>query len=516
MSDRPVVRSYPPPPGLKAWPHVSKWEWPHWEHWLKAALFTTEEIEQYRIDREAYGMAVRAADGTVTWLYRPTPKQVEAHKCPALNLLFGGAVGGAKSHWLRWDFYKRCLIIPGYNALILRRSFPELERTHLREALREVDAFGAKLVDQEVRFKNRSLIEFGHMQDEKAVAKYLSAEYDAIGADEAATFPGPLLLEVMSRARSTKDGVDAVTRLPTNPGGANTLWLVDRFIDKSITPEEDPYYDPANHAYLPSKLYDNPWLMDPDGTFRKYEARLGPLQPERRRQLLEGDWSAISGQFFPEFSRNTHVADLPVPAFVDFELWLDWGYNAPGICHWVALMPDKRLYVRHEWKFSQTIAQDVAQGIVGMTRELGNIIGRKVKIRKAVGDPSMWNHTGHTGESIAETFARNGVSMTKGDNEREIGWQRFRHWLCKAPDGAPWLVYHPSCHYAIRTIPSLVGDKHKPEDVDTEGEDHAADADRYGVMARPVPSVNQERPRVNELSLGWLKKRVKKTPYAAA
>jgi hypothetical protein len=515
MADRPVVRIYPPPPGLKAWPHVGEWEWPHWEHWLRTALFTPEEIEQYRIDRESHGVAVRNADGTVRWLYQPTPKQVEAHKCPQLNMLFGGAVGGAKSYWARWDAYKRSLIVPEYQTLILRRSFPELERTHMRDAAREVGAFGAKFVEGEVRFPNRSIIEFGHMQDEKAVGKYLSAQYDAIYPDEGATFPGPLLLEVMSRARSTKKGVKAITRIPTNPGGANTLWLVDRFIDKTITAEEDPYYDPAQHAYIPSKLYDNPWLMDADGTFRTYEARLGPIGPERRRQLLEGDWSAISGQFFPEFSRNTHVRDVPIPEYAEFELWLDWGYNAPGICHWVALMPDKHLYVRHEWKFSQTIAQDVAKNIRRMTDELARDLGRKIRIRKAVGDPSMWNHTGHTGESIAETFARNGVSMVKGDNEREIGWQRFRHWLSRSPDGVPWLYYHPSCAYALRTIPSLVGDKHKPEDVDTEGDDHAGDADRYGVMSRPAPSRPYEPPNVNPLSLGWLKRRAKKTVYAA-
>jgi len=49
-------------------------------------------------------------------------------------------------------------------------------------------------------------------------------------------------------------------------------------------------------------------------------------------------------------------------------------------------------------------------------------------------------------------------------------------------------MYHPDCKYAIRTIPSLVHSKTDPEDVDTEGEDHAADADRYGFMARPSPT----------------------------
>ena len=35
------------------------------------------------------------------------------------------------------------------------------------------------------------------------------------------------------------------------------------------------------------------------------------------------------------------------------------------------------------------------------------------------------------------------------------------------------------CPNLVRTLPVLVHDEHKPEDLDTDGEDHAADALRY-------------------------------------
>ena len=101
----------------------------------------------------------------------------------------------------------------------------------------------------------------------------------------------------------------------------------------------------------------------------------------------------------------------------------------------------------------------------------------------------MWNHSGQVGESIAETFARHGVPLIRGSNEREIGWQRMRHWLRDAPDGVPWLTLDPdACPYLCRTLPALISDEVRAEDVDTAGDDHGADAARYGLMSRPMPT----------------------------
>jgi hypothetical protein len=82
----------------------------------------------------------------------------------------------------------------------------------------------------------------------------------------------------------------------------------------------------------------------------------------------------------------------------------------------------------------------------------------------------------------------------------------MRHWLAKAPDGIPWLTVSPECPYTVRTIPALVSDSHKPEDVDSDGEDHAADALRYFVMSRP-PLSQAANPRRDPppFSLAWLK-----------
>ena len=57
-----------------------------------------------------------------------------------------------------------------------------------------------------------------------------------------------------------------------------------------------------------------------------------------------------------------------------------------------------------------------------------------------------------------------------------------------------------SCPEAIRIIPLLQHDQDRPEDLDTEAEDHAADSVRYACMSRPlirsVPKPKEpEKPR---------------------
>ena len=51
-----------------------------------------------------------------------------------------------------------------------------------------------------------------------------------------------------------------------------------------------------------------------------------------------------------------------------------------------------------------------------------------------------------------------------------------------------------TCKAFIRTVPLLMYAKTKPEDVDTEMEDHVADEWRYFCMSRPVkPILEQKR-----------------------
>jgi hypothetical protein len=56
-----------------------------------------------------------------------------------------------------------------------------------------------------------------------------------------------------------------------------------------------------------------------------------------------------------------------------------------------------------------------------------------------------------------------------------------------------------NCKAFIRTLPLLQYDEHKSEDLDTDGEDHAADEARYFCMSRPIsPRMNRAPSKYKE------------------
>jgi hypothetical protein len=452
--------------------------------------------------------------GESPYVYLPTPAQVELHESRAKNVLWGGAAGGAKSHGLRWNIYRHCLTIPGYEALLLRRTFPELEKTHLRRMAREAPALGAEFVESKriMRFpETGALFEVGHCEDEKDVTRYLSSEYDEIAFDEASTFAPDVMLEISSRARSDKAAVKArggaFVRMGSNPGGVGALFLRDFFITQTPDPEAFPKYRPADYEFNPARIRDNPYL-DPE-----YVHRLEQLNPARQRQLRDGDWDVFEAQFFPEFRAEKdgapwHVADLDLEADgCPLVGGIDWGYNQPGCFGWYRLLPDGRLYKQADWKFQGLSVEHVATGVQRRTAELG-----LPRFRAIYCDPSMGNKTGlgsggqAQAESHAEVFGRLGLPMIRSDNDRYHGWQRVHDYLRAAPDGRPWLILSPRARYTIRTIPTLQQDKHDPDDLDTTMDDHACDETRYVLAGRPSPGVaTPAAPRAAWGTLGWWK-----------
>jgi hypothetical protein len=127
--------------------------------------------------------------------------------------------------------------------------------------------------------------------------------------------------------------------------------------------------------------------------------------------------------------------------------------------------------------------EDIAAGILAREKE---------QITYRVADPSIFEHKG--GISIAEQFAKGGVVFQRGDNKRIAGWAQVRSRLI-GQDDRPMIYFFSTCIDAIRTFPAAQHDKHNPEDLDTEGEDHYLDSLRYGCMTRPFIRNAPETPR---------------------
>lgn len=468
--------------------------------WCLEKACRTKQI-QWGLSRDQWIYEGRKPVGTKKErLFIPTPRQVDYLACPAKYRLFGGAAGPGKSHAARMGLYRRALAIPKFEALILRESFPELEKTHLRKMGAEAEWFGAEFIESRrmMKFPNGSLIECGHLDDERAVRKYLSTEYDHIVADEGTLYEPNALLEVSTRARTSKPAVmengGARFDVVSNPGGPAAQLLIDLFLDHSPDPEMYPHlakrFNPEQWVFIPATLDDNPYI-DPD-----YVHSLDVLQDWRYKQLRYGDFRVAHGQFFTQWSTQKHVREVPIesPASATWFRALDWGYHDPCVVGWYVALPDGHYHKAAELKLKEHTVDEVVREVKAMDRTLG--LPTPISSVRTYADPSTRQRTGQTGESILETFGRCGMPLIPAVNERKNGWMRIQALLKDAPDGVPWLTFAPECKYTHKCISGVLSDEKDPDEVNEKQKDlqHGLDETRYFAMSRPMPRATDPKP----------------------
>jgi phage terminase large subunit len=447
-------------------------------------------------------------------LFVPLPRQVDYMAHPATYRLSGGAAGFGKSTAARRLLERKCLEIAGYEGLLVRETFPELERTHLRRMASEAEAIGADFIESKrlMKFPNGSLIECGHMDDEKALRRYLSTEYDHIIADEGSSFDPKQLLELSTRARTSKPAVlaagGAKFDVVSNPGGRAAKMLKDLFIDHVVDADEypilatsdeqgRPFYEPAQWAYIPATLDDNPYI-DP-----AYVRSLAVLQPWRYEQLRRGDWNVFAGAFFSSWSSGTHVREVKIadPQHATFLRALDWGFHDPCVIGWFAVLPDGHYHCVAELKLKEHLIVDVVREVKAMDRTLG--LPSPVRATRTYADPAVRQRGGQTGESILETFGKAGMPLIPSVNERVNGWMRVQALLRPAEDGIPFLTFDPACKYLTRSMGGAMSDEKNPDDL-VQHDDHGLDMIRYFAMSRPMPRSVAATPRPGDGTAGHL------------
>lgn len=445
-----------------------------------------------------YRVRLRGEDGAERLLYEPQPKQVQLHKNPHPNILYGGAAGGAKSHALRWHGIIACLRHEGLAVLLLRRQLVDLRLSHLVKIVKEVpnDMATWRVTEKQLQFSNGSFIQFGYAKTQDDFSQYLSSEWDMILVDEAGQFTAWMLEVLPSRLRTTNPKIEPQFVLASNPGGPAHLYLKSHAIDKEVFEDiESGEYHPEEWDFIPSFVKDNKWINP------GYLKRLERL-PERERQAwLFGNWDSFVGQVFTEWRRDIHVCREEVPKTWFWAGGLDWGMRAPG---WFGLFASgddgdhllrKELYFRHQHAFD-----------VG--RKIGNLV-LPYPVQYIGADSQMWEERGTSSPTLAEelqsgiqsVYGQSAVApmlvmITKPKGSRFASQQVCHRLLAWEADDRgvihPWsrprFRVHEDCKHFIRTIPALTHstDPKKLEEVDTEGEDHPYDGWRYWAMSRPI------------------------------
>jgi hypothetical protein len=435
----------------------------------------------------------------MAWSPQPGP-QLEAFQATWCDeLFFGGARGGGKSDFLLGDFARD---VPTYRAnwrgVLFRRTYPELEELVARSRMIYPETFRGAVYRErpanEWTFPGGATLKMRHLESDADAESYNGHQYSWIGWDELPLRPTMVAYNKLKAClRSAAKIPDKRIRSTGNPGGAGhqavkSYFAIDRFPHGFVPIDDED--SGMTRMFIPSKVTDNLILMQNDPG---YIGRLkGVGSAALMRAWLDGDWDAVAGAYFDCWDSDRHV----IRPFAIPEHWtrfgsFDWGSARPFSMGWWAvsdgaLLPDGRQYpagamIRYrEWYGAggpneglKMTAEAVADGI--LARE-----GTE-KVSYRVSDPACWKIDG--GPSIAERMAKRDVLFRPADNSRVAGWDAMRARM--VGDDAPMLYVFDTCIDFIRTIPALQHDMAKPEDLDTDGEDHAADEARYGCLSRP-------------------------------
>ncbi len=467
-------------------------------------------------------MASKPSERTVVW--SPQPRQVAFMQRPEYECLYGGAAGGGKSDALLIEALRQ-VDKPNYRGLIFRRTYPQLEGLISRSQdlyPRIYPSARYNATAHRWSFPSGAVVFFGSMPHEDSKYDYQGKPYDFIAFDELTHFSLTQYMYLMSRNRPTGAGTRIYMRATANPGGVGHGWVKQRFIDAAppmtpITEMQDVIKPDGTHIkmerkriFVPSSVFDNQALLNNDPN---YLATLAALPEAERNALLYGDWNSFEGQVFREWKDDpahyrdrmwTHVID-PFDPPKHWKCWrgFDFGYAKPFSIGWYVADEDGKIYRIREYYGCTNSPntgvmmhpQEIARNIAEIERTDPLLQGRDIF---GVADPSIFDES--RGQSIATMMSAspNFIAWGKGDNHRLPGLQQCHYRLAFREDGDPMFQVFSTCRGFIRTIPTLVYDEHKVEDVDTSMEDHIYDEWRYVMMENPIspklPAIIKPKP----------------------
>ena len=445
-----------------------------------------------------------ATEYTIGWEPQPGP-QTALLACPVFEVFFGGARGGGKTDGMLGEWASHA-DLHGKNAvgLMVRRERVQLLET-IERSRQIYGPIGARYNDQDKmwRWPNGARLRFAYLERDADADAYQGHSYTRVYVEELGTFPSASpVLRLMATLRSG-EGVPCGFRATGNPGGPGHQWVKARYIDPNPAGWEIrkfTYENPwtretieQDRVFIPSKLQDNKFLGP------EYVANLQMVGSDTLvRAWLEGDWTVIEGAYFDCWRYDLHVVEpFEVPAHWARFRSMDWGSAKPFSVGWWAIVGDDHCLS------TQGASRIIPRGALVRYREWYGAAGPNVgpqddRRGRGRGDRRARAAAiplSATGCSIPRASRRTAGPRSRSGSTRSLlrlvcgpfhaadnsrvpqrgsmgGWDQLRSRLV-GQDGRP-MIYCFSTHAAsIRTIPALQHDPARPEDVNTESEDHA-------------------------------------------
>lgn len=425
------------------------------------------------------------------------PRQLEATRAADTHTytLYGGSAGPGKSYWLRWYPIRKMMQwgqqygLKGIHGALFSQDYTTLKDRQISKMETEFPRWLGEVKNTKTDGMGFHLKpEYGGhvllLRNLDDPSKYLSSEFAIVAIEELTENPEDTFNRLRGRMRWP--GIPDPRFIgATNPGGVGHAWVKKLWIDRDFPEELRP--SAGQFVYVRALPSDNTYNAP------SYLAMLDSLPEKLRKAYRDGNWDVFEGQYFTEWDRDKHVvAPFPVPlTWKKFRSIDPSGRDGITSCHWYALDSDGRCWVYREYYYGVgvmdakgqriEIGRDYDEHAKEVYRLSCNEDGVEEDYAWTTIDTAAFSKAGFS-ETAAEIYERHGVrGLIPSAKERVVGWNAVHYYLRWTLSTPPLLRIFSNCVNMIRTIPLLQHDEIHPEDVDSRGEDHAADELRYMV-----------------------------------
>ena len=406
---------------------------------------------------------------------------------------------------------------PNTTGLIIRRTYPELYKSHIVKLFEEYPELRQYWREQikELALPNGSKLFFGSAEHAVDMAAFYSAEFADIMVDEAQEFSQSELEGLTGSNRCTSNADITPAMLYTFMPGISESGLPPKGLAylKRVLVDGDQRGEEKRHkwGFVQAFAWDNiEWARKQLADDKVSENDFYSWSNEKRREYfinrtdfgtvlaglsneslrkawLDGKWDKFEGQYFTEFDYERHTRPAEVirsPEWYQYWVSGDWGDEHPACIH---------LHQQDENGHVTTIDELWGRHIGEV--ELGKRIGEMCVGKTIQTFPFSWDAFGKlnktTQKSITEMIGWGLPTRfplpqpaDSSPGSRISGWRHMKHMLVEGK----WTISR-KCEKLIECIPTLMRDMERnTEDVlkadwsENYVGDDPADSARYGLQ----------------------------------
>jgi phage terminase large subunit-like protein len=403
-------------------------------------------------------------------LYKALPAPAAFHASPAKNRwIFGGNRSGKSESNIGFDLCSFALGVHPHrktppNAIIWAATltwemvgkllWEEKIKDYIPANQIESMKWHLRDIPKEIRLVNGNVIEFRAYEQGREV--FQGRSIDAFYGDEQAKSQSERIWQEVQARLVDRQGFSAQSMTPL----IHQAWLENRI--RNI-PEDD--------AIFYADLNDNRKSRGGYIADMEIDHLIGDWPVEIQDTRIRGRFAAFEGAVYKSYRREVHVCDpFEIPADWPRYRAIDWGFNNPFVCLWLAKGPDNVWYVYREHYLAKALLSTHAEAILEASR----------------GESYVATWADHDAQDRYE-FGALGIPTEAAQKAVRLGIEAVQAAVKIQDNGKPRLQIFETCP---KTAEEMAGyrwaegtENRDAKDEPLKVNDHAMDALRYVIFA---------------------------------